>query len=72
VGLIAVVALIVKGLQKRFSSVNVVVTALEIGTIESQMITRPEAVPAGANYLMQRYRRTGRHSGPRPAFPLAM
>lgn len=45
VGLIAVVALIVKGFQKRFSSVNVVVTALEIGTIESQMITRLEAVP---------------------------
>lgn len=45
-GLIAVVALVVKGFQKRFSSVNVVVTALEIGTIESQMITRLEAVPA--------------------------
>jgi hypothetical protein len=49
VGLIAVVALIVKGFQKRFSSVNVVVTALEIGTIESQMITRLEAVPADAH-----------------------
>jgi hypothetical protein len=45
-GLVAVVALIVKGFQKRFSSVNVVVTALEIGTIESQMMTRLEAVPA--------------------------
>ncbi|MDQ0618065.1 hypothetical protein [Arthrobacter globiformis] len=46
VGLIAVVALVVKGFQKRFSSVNVVVTALEIGTIESQMTTRLDAVPA--------------------------
>ncbi|WP_442542586.1 hypothetical protein ACSBOX_11585 [Arthrobacter sp. KN11-1C] len=46
IGLIAVVALVVKGFQKRFSSVNVVVTALEIGTIESQMISRLEAVPA--------------------------
>jgi hypothetical protein len=46
IGLIAVVALLVKGFQKRFSSVNVVVTALEIGTIESQMITRLESVPA--------------------------
>lgn len=45
VGLIAVVALVVKGFQKRFSSVNVVVTALEIGTIESQMVTRLEAIP---------------------------
>lgn len=45
-GFVAVVALIVKGFQKRFSSVNVVVTALEIGTIESQMLTRLEAVPA--------------------------
>jgi hypothetical protein len=44
--LIAVVALIVMGFQKRFSSVNVVVTALEIGTIESQMITRLDAIPA--------------------------
>ena len=47
VGLIAVVALIVKGFQKRFSSVNVVVTALEIGTIESQMTTRLDAIPEG-------------------------
>lgn len=46
IGLIAVVALVVKGFQKRFSSVNVVVTALEIGTIESQMITRFDAIPA--------------------------
>lgn len=45
-GFIAVVALAVKGLQKRFSSVNVVVTALEIGTIQSQMITRLDAVPS--------------------------
>lgn len=45
-GLIAAVALVVKGFQKRFSSVNVVVTALEIGTIESQMITRLDGVPA--------------------------
>lgn len=46
IGLIAAVALLVKGFQKRFSSVNVVVTALEIGTIESQMITRLDGVPA--------------------------
>lgn len=45
VGLIAVVALIVKGFQKRFSSVNVIVTSLEIGTIESQMTTRLDAIP---------------------------
>ncbi|TQJ58051.1 hypothetical protein FBY30_0261 [Arthrobacter sp. SLBN-83] len=48
-GLVAVVALVVKGFQKRFSSVNVVVTALEIGTIESQMISRLDAIP-GDNY----------------------
>jgi hypothetical protein len=46
VGFIAVVALAVKGFQKRASSVNVVVTALEIGTIQSQMITRLDAVPS--------------------------
>lgn len=45
-GAIAVVALAVKGLQKRFSSVNVVVTSLEIGTIKSQMIARLDAVPS--------------------------
>jgi hypothetical protein len=45
-GFIAVVALAVKGIQKRVSSVNVVVTALEIGTIDSQMIARLDAVPS--------------------------
>jgi hypothetical protein len=43
-GLLAAVGLVVKGFQKRFSSVNVVVTALEIGTIESQTISRLDAV----------------------------
>lgn len=46
VGLVAAVALMVKGIEKRYSSVSVVVTALEIGTIESHMITRLEAVPS--------------------------
>lgn len=46
IGITATVALVVKGFRKRFDSVNIVVTALEIGTIESQMIARLDAIGA--------------------------
>ncbi|GAA3322658.1 hypothetical protein GCM10017711_07350 [Paeniglutamicibacter sulfureus] len=39
VGLIAVVMLVVRGLAKRSSATNVVITALEIGTIESSELS---------------------------------
>lgn len=42
--IVAAVALVVKGLMKRFSAVNVVITALELGIIESQMLARLDAI----------------------------